>query len=108
MTPCRRRRRILLAKRMTPLPGNQPLVEAIQQHGEAVFGEPVAVGTPLYTDVRLYVERGIPGVIYGAGPAPCWNAKRADERAGGRPPKVIAKGAARPWSQKPADQLPVS
>ena len=39
------------------------------------------MGTPLYTDVRLYVERGIPGVIYGAGPRTVLesNAKRADE-----------------------------
>ncbi len=76
-------RRILLANAMTPLAGNAPLVEAIQQHGEAVFGEkPAAVGTPLYTDVRLYVERGIPGVIYGAGPRTVLesHAKRADER----------------------------
>ena len=76
-------RRILLANAMTPLPGNQPLVDAIQKHGEAVFGEkPAAVGTPLYTDVRLYVERGIPGVIYGAGPRTVLesHAKRADER----------------------------
>ena len=40
------------------------------------------MGTPLYTDVRLYVERGIPGVIYGAGPRTVLqsHAKRADER----------------------------
>ncbi|WP_439519983.1 M20 family metallopeptidase [Hydrogenophaga sp.] len=76
-------RRILLARAMKPLPGNQPLVQAIQKHGLAVFGENIpAVGTPLYTDVRLYVERGIPGVIYGAGPRTVResNAKRADER----------------------------
>ncbi len=38
-------------------------------------------GTPLYTDVRLYVERGIPAVIYGAGPRRVLesHAKRADE-----------------------------
>lgn len=75
--------RLLLANAMLPLPGNAPLVDAIQQHGEAVFGEkPAAVGTPLYTDVRLYVERGIPGVIYGAGPRSVLesHAKRADER----------------------------
>jgi succinyl-diaminopimelate desuccinylase len=75
-------RRILLARAMVPLAGNAPLVNAIQTHGEAVFGEPIpAVGTPLYTDVRLYVERGIPGVIYGAGPRTVResNAKRADE-----------------------------
>ena len=76
-------KRILLANAMTPLPGNQPLVDTIQRHAEAVFGEkPPAVGTPLYTDVRLYVERGIPGVIYGAGPRSVLesHAKRADER----------------------------
>ena len=76
-------KRLLLANAMTPLPGNQPLVDAIQKHGEAVFGaRPPAVGTPLYTDVRLYVERGIPGVIYGAGPRTVLesHAKRADER----------------------------
>ncbi len=76
-------KRLLLAKPMTPLSGNAPLVEAIQKHGEAVFGDqPAAVGTPLYTDVRLYVERGIPGVIYGAGPRTVLesHAKRADER----------------------------
>ncbi len=75
-------RRILLANAMVPLPGNQPLVSAIQKHGGEVFGEPIpAVGTPLYTDVRLYVERGIPGVIYGAGPRTVResNAKRSDE-----------------------------
>ncbi len=75
-------RRILLARAMKPLPGNQPLVQAIQKHGKEVFGETIpAVGTPLYTDVRLYVERGIPGVIYGAGPRTVResNAKRADE-----------------------------
>ncbi len=76
-------KRLLLARSMTPLAGNKPLVDAIQAHGEALFGEkPPAVGTPLYTDVRLYVERGIPGVIYGAGPRSVLesHAKRADER----------------------------
>jgi len=76
-------RRLLLARAMVPLPGNRPLVQALQRHGQAVFGEPIpAVGTPLYTDVRLYTEAGIPGVIYGAGPRTVLesNAKRADER----------------------------
>ena len=76
-------KRILLANAMKPLPGNKPLVEALQKHGEAVFGQPIpARGTPLYTDVRLYAEAGIPGVIYGAGPRTVLesNAKRADER----------------------------
>jgi succinyl-diaminopimelate desuccinylase len=76
-------RRLLLSRAMVPLAGNQPLVKALQQHGGEVFGEPIpAIGTPLYTDVRLYVERGIPGVIYGAGPRTVLesHAKRADER----------------------------
>jgi succinyl-diaminopimelate desuccinylase len=75
-------RRLLLANSMQPLPGNQTLVAALQKHGEAVFGEAIPTsGTPLYTDVRLYCERGIPAAIYGAGPRTVFesNAKRADE-----------------------------
>ena len=76
-------KRLLLANSMQPLAGNKPLVDALQKHGEAVFGEPIPTsGTPLYTDVRLYVERGIPAAIYGAGPRTVLesHAKRADER----------------------------
>ena len=76
-------KRLLLANSMRPLPGSKPLVEAIQKHGEAIFGEPIkAMGTPLYTDVRLYAEAGIPGVLYGAGPRTVLesHAKRNDER----------------------------
>ena len=76
----------------------QPLVDAIQNHGQAVFGEPIpALGTPLYTDVRLFCEAGIPGVIYGAGPRTVLesHAKRADERLDledlRRATKVIAR-----------------
>ncbi len=75
-------KRILLARALKPLAGNQVLVKALQRHGEAVFGEPIpACGTPLYTDARLYCENGIPAVIYGAGPRTVLesNAKRADE-----------------------------
>jgi len=75
-------KRILLARAMRPLPGNVPLVQALQHHAQAVFGVAVpALGTPLYTDVRLFCEAGIPGVIYGAGPRTVLesNAKRADE-----------------------------
>ena len=76
-------KRLLLARAMQPLAGNQPLVDALQKHGQTVFGEKIpAMGTPLYTDVRLYAEAGIPGVIYGAGPRSVLesHAKRADER----------------------------
>jgi succinyl-diaminopimelate desuccinylase len=91
-------KRLLLAHAMKPLPGNQPLVDAVQRHGEQVFGEPIpAMGTPLYTDVRLYAAAGIPGVIYGAGPRTVLesHAKRADERLDlqdlRRATKVIAR-----------------
>ena len=63
-----------------------------------MFGEPIrASGTPLYTDVRLFGEAGIPGVIYGAGPRTVLesHAKRADERLDlddlRRATKVIAR-----------------
>jgi acetylornithine deacetylase/succinyl-diaminopimelate desuccinylase-like protein len=91
-------KRILLARAMQPLPGNKPLVDSLQKHGQAVFGEPIpALGTPLYTDVRLFCEAGIPGVIYGAGPRTVLesHAKRADERLAlddlRRATKVIAR-----------------
>jgi succinyl-diaminopimelate desuccinylase len=75
-------KRLLLAHSLKPLPGNEPLVTALQKHGQEVFGEPIPTsGTPLYTDVRLYCAKGIPAVIYGAGPRTVFesNAKRADE-----------------------------
>jgi acetylornithine deacetylase/succinyl-diaminopimelate desuccinylase family protein len=91
-------KRLLLANSMKPLPGNRPLVEAIQKHGAELFGQPIpAMGTPLYTDVRLYGEAGIPGVIYGAGPRTVLesHAKRNDERIDledlRRATKVIAR-----------------
>jgi acetylornithine deacetylase/succinyl-diaminopimelate desuccinylase-like protein len=75
-------KRLLLAHPLKPLAGNAPLVETLTRHGAAVFGEAIPVcGTPLYTDARLFSERGIPAVIYGAGPRTVLesNAKRADE-----------------------------
>ena len=91
-------KRLLLAKSLTPLPGNKPLVEAVQRNATAVFGQPIpACGTPLYTDVRLFGEAGIPGIIYGAGPRTVLesHAKRADERLDledlRRATKVIAR-----------------
>jgi acetylornithine deacetylase/succinyl-diaminopimelate desuccinylase-like protein len=75
-------KRLLLAHALKPLPGNQPLVEALCRHASAVFGEPISdSGTPLYTDARLFCERGIPAVLYGCGPRTVSesNAKRVDE-----------------------------
>ncbi|CAD5366294.1 Peptidase M20 [Rubrivivax sp. A210] len=75
-------RRILLAHALEPLAGNAAAVKSLQAHAQALFGVEIPVmGTPLYTDARLYSARGIPAVLYGAGPRTVFesNAKRADE-----------------------------
>ena len=104
-------RRLLLANAMRPMPGNQPLVAALQRHAEAIFAEPIpALGTPLYTDVRLFCEAGIPGVIYGAGPRTVLEsrAKQADERLDladlRRATKVIARSLADLLVHPPAER----
>ncbi len=94
-------KRLLLSKALTPLPGHEPLAQALQRNATDLFGEPIpACGTPLYTDVRLFGEAGIPGVLYGAGPRTVLesHAKRADERIDledlRRATKVIARSLA--------------
>ena len=75
-------KRLLMADAWKPDDRNAALVQALQRHGQAVFGEPIPTsGTPLYTDVRLFAAAGIPAAIYGAGPRTVFesNAKRADE-----------------------------
>ena len=75
-------KRLLMADSWKPDASNAALVQALQKHGQAIFGEPIPVsGTPLYTDVRLFGAAGIPAAIYGAGPRTVFesNAKRADE-----------------------------
>jgi len=75
-------RRLLLAHAWRPDAGNAALVQALQRHGQAVFGAPIpTTGTPLYTDVRLFGAHGVPAAIYGAGPRTVResHAKRADE-----------------------------
>jgi acetylornithine deacetylase/succinyl-diaminopimelate desuccinylase-like protein len=62
-------RRVLLALPLVKLPGAEPLIGALQRHGQHFFGTPIAEhGVPLYTDARHYTEAGIPTVLYGAGP----------------------------------------
>lgn len=76
-------RRILLARPLAPLPGQERLAAALARYAERVLGEPVPTrGVPLYTDARHYAEAGIPVVLYGAGPRTIEeaNAHRADER----------------------------
>ena len=75
-------RRLLMADAWKHDNRNAALVQALQKHGEALFGKPIPTsGTPLYTDVRLFAAAGIPAAIYGAGPRTVResNAKRADE-----------------------------
>jgi succinyl-diaminopimelate desuccinylase len=75
-------KRLLLAESWKPQTANAALVEALQRHAEQVFGEPIpTMGTPLYTDVRLYAAAGVACAIYGAGPRTVFesNAKRAAE-----------------------------
>jgi acetylornithine deacetylase/succinyl-diaminopimelate desuccinylase-like protein len=75
-------RRLLLAQAWQSGAGSTELVRKLQEHGEAVFHEPIPMsGTPLYTDVRLFGAAGVPAAIYGAGPRTVAesNAKRADE-----------------------------
>lgn len=76
-------RRILLAPPLTPLPGSGRLASALAKHATRVLGETIGVsGVPLYTDARHYAARGVPIVLYGAGPRGIEdaNAHRADER----------------------------
>jgi acetylornithine deacetylase/succinyl-diaminopimelate desuccinylase family protein len=61
--------RLLLATPLTPQPGADRIVAAIQRHAKQILGVDVPVtGVPLYTDARHYAAAGIPIVLYGAGP----------------------------------------
>jgi len=76
-------RRIMLAMPLAPLPGVERAIATLQRTASEVFGTEVGVsGVPIYTDARLYMEAGIPTVIYGAGPRSLLeaNGHRADER----------------------------
>jgi acetylornithine deacetylase/succinyl-diaminopimelate desuccinylase-like protein len=62
-------RKILLAEPLVPQPSVAPIVASLQRHARSVLGVDIpAVGVPLYTDARHYAGRGIPIVLYGAGP----------------------------------------
>jgi acetylornithine deacetylase/succinyl-diaminopimelate desuccinylase-like protein len=62
-------RRIMLAQPLTQLPGAEQLIAPLRRHAEAVMATRIPVqGVPLYTDARHYTQRGIPTVLYGAGP----------------------------------------
>jgi succinyl-diaminopimelate desuccinylase len=76
-------RRVLLARPFVPIAGQEKLVAALQRHARGIMGEEVPTnGVPIYTDARLYTEKGIPTVLYGAGPHSLLeaNGHRADEK----------------------------
>ena len=76
-------RRILLAEPLVPTRASERLAAIVGRHATAVMGEPItSQGVPLYTDARHYAAKGVPIVLYGAGPRTIEeaNAHRADER----------------------------
>ncbi len=76
-------RRVMLARPLEPLPGHERLVAPLVARAGQILGAEIASsGVPLYTDARHYAERGIPTVLYGAGPRSFLeaNAHRADEK----------------------------
>jgi acetylornithine deacetylase/succinyl-diaminopimelate desuccinylase-like protein len=75
-------RKIMLAVPLAPQPGTERISTAIRRHARAVLGLDLPeTGVPLYTDARHYAARGIPVVLYGAGPRTLLeaNAHNADE-----------------------------
>ena len=75
--------RILMAEPLRPLPEGAQLTDIVCRRASQLMGEPIGVsGAPLYTDARHYAAKGIPIVLYGAGPRSIdeANAHRADER----------------------------
>ncbi|MAI49936.1 MAG: peptidase M20 [Rhodospirillaceae bacterium] len=62
-------RRIMAALPLVPQPGWKKIADVIRCAASDVAGEEIPyVGAKLFTDARLYAEKGIPVVLYGAGP----------------------------------------
>jgi acetylornithine deacetylase/succinyl-diaminopimelate desuccinylase-like protein len=62
-------RRLLLAEPLRATEASRRLGACVARHAQAVVDEPVPLqGVPLYTDARHYAARGVPVVLYGAGP----------------------------------------
>jgi acetylornithine deacetylase/succinyl-diaminopimelate desuccinylase-like protein len=60
---------VILAEPLKPITGVERLVEPIRRHAKRELKSTIPVkGVPLYTDARHYSARGIPTVLYGAGP----------------------------------------
>ncbi len=62
-------RRVILAEPLKPIAGVEKLVEPLRRHAQRELKTRIPVkGVPLYTDARHYSAKGIPTVLYGAGP----------------------------------------
>jgi acetylornithine deacetylase/succinyl-diaminopimelate desuccinylase family protein len=62
-------RRVMLAEPLKPTAGVERLVAPLRRHAARELRMRIAAkGVPLYTDARHYSARGIPTVLYGAGP----------------------------------------
>jgi acetylornithine deacetylase/succinyl-diaminopimelate desuccinylase-like protein len=91
-------RRLMLARPLLPSAKSQAVAAILAAHAKAVFDTDVPIrGTPLYTDARLYAERGAAALLFGAGPRTILesNAKRANEHVDlsdlRRATKVVAR-----------------
>ena len=61
--------RIMAALPLVPQPGWEKIADAIRRAASDLTGDDIPyVGAKLFTDARLYAEKGIPVVLYGAGP----------------------------------------
>jgi acetylornithine deacetylase/succinyl-diaminopimelate desuccinylase-like protein len=61
--------RIMAALPLVPQPGWEKIADAIRRAATDLTGKEIPyVGAKLFTDARLYAEKGIPVVLYGAGP----------------------------------------
>jgi len=73
----------MLALPLEPLKGSERAVEILKRAASRTFDAQInVIGVPFYTDARLYMQAGIPTVIYGSGPKSLLdaNAHRANER----------------------------
>jgi len=62
-------RRIILADPLRPVKDVDRLVNALTKHAKRELKAKIEIkGVPLYSDARHYSARGIPTVLYGAGP----------------------------------------
>ncbi|WP_409304154.1 ArgE/DapE family deacylase [Peribacillus sp. SCS-155] len=76
--------KILHAESFGPVPENTPLIQTLQSNWNSIMkrkGELSINGVPLYTDARHFYSKGIPTVMFGAGPKALEeaNGHRADE-----------------------------